>query len=92
MNIIKIENIKRIQGFSNKIEISSNYKHSDTKSYLVVLNDEDVNNDNCLIKLRGYKIDVLLIPKKYRFTFFEETNTGKLIKTNLVNEFTISYY
>lgn len=92
MNIIKIENIKRIQGFTNKIEISSNYKNNEIINIIVILSEEDVNNDNCLLKLKGYRINVLLIPKKYRYTFLDETPTGKLIKLNLDNNYTISYF
>ena len=92
MNIIKIENVKRFNGFSNKVEISSNYKYSDIKSNLVILNDEEINNDNTLNKLKGYSISCLLIPKKYRFTFFDETSLGKIIKVQLNENYTISYY
>jgi hypothetical protein len=92
MNIISIENTKRFNSFSNKVEISSNYKYSDNKNYLLILNDDDINNDNCIIKLRGYSISCLLIPKRYRFTFFDETPIGKIIRRNLTEDFSISYY
>lgn len=92
MNIIKIENVKRFNGFSNKVEILSNYKYSETKSNLVILNEEDINNDNSINKLKGYSISCLLIPKKYKFTFFDETPLGKIIKVQFNKNYTISYY
>lgn len=91
MNIIKIENTKRFIGFSNKVEISSNYKYSDNNHYLVILNNDEINNDNTINKLKGYSISCLLIPKKYRYTF-NETSLGKIIKVNLKENCIISYY
>lgn len=71
MNIIKIENVSNIQGFHNKLEISTKGKSISqySNTTLVVFSEEDVHNDNCLIKLRGYNINALLIPKKYKYTF-----------------------
>lgn len=91
MNIIKIENVKRIQGFHNKVEITSEFKHTERYSVLVVLSDDDINNDNSLLKLRGYDISTLLIPKRYKYTF-AETKVGVLIRPQLNKNYVISYY
>ena len=91
MNIIKVENVRNIEGFNNKIEIKSDYKYSDKQSIIVVLSEDDINNDNSLVKLRGYDISGLLIPKRFKFTF-DETTVGKLIKQQLNRKNIISYY
>ena len=56
MNIIKIQNVGKINSFNNRLDIKSNVVFNSTKDKLmVVLSDDDVNNENCLIKLReGY--------------------------------------
>lgn len=91
MNIIKVENVRRIEGFNNRIEIKSDYKYSDKTSALVILNEDDINNDNSIIKLRGLMISVLLIPKRNKYTF-ADTSVGKLVKSCLTEKSIISYY
>jgi hypothetical protein len=58
---------------------------------MVVLSAEDIENINSLINLRGYSIYVLLIPKKYKFTF-NDTDYHKSIVANLMPNYVISYY
>jgi len=91
MNIIKIENVKQITGFQNRLEIKSDYKYSSENSIMAILSDDDINNDNCLVKLRGYVINILLLPKRYKYTF-NETKTGELIAIQLSKNCVISYY
>lgn len=91
MNIINIENVRRIEGFNNKVEIKSDYKYSDKISTVVILNEDDINNDNSTIKLRGVVISALLIPKRNKYTF-ADTNVGKLLKPCLTEKSIISYY
>lgn len=91
MNIIKIENVRRIAGFSNTLEIKSEFKHNEKNSFIVILSENDINNDNCFIRLKGYNISALLIPNKFKFTFFE-TSLGKLIQPVLNKKYVISYY
>lgn len=92
MNIIKIENVRRMDSTTYSVIVKSDYIYSEKTSTIVVLNEEDVENSNCLIKLKGYDVSALLIPKKYKYTF-NETSTGKAIMP-LYNEkyYTISYY
>ena len=91
MNIIKIENVRRINGFVNRLEIVSNYRYDGTYSALLILSEEDILNENSLIKLRGFIISSLLLPKKYKYTF-NDTKVGKLIVPNLEKNTVISYY
>ena len=91
MNIIKIENYKSCFGSTHSIEIKSDHTLNVNKGYIIVLSEEDINNLNTLIKLRGYLIDVLLIPKKFKFTF-NDTDYYNLIKIQLSKRHTISYY
>ena len=92
MNIIKIENCRRIDGFSSRLEVKTNYKYNDSfNAFIVILSEEDIKNDNCLLKLRGVTISGLLIPKKYKYTF-NESPIYKYVTMNLVKDFAISYY
>lgn len=91
MNIIKLENVNKVNTFNHKLEIKSNYRHDETSTIMVILSEEDVNNDNCVIKLRGYIVKILILPKKYKFTF-NDTKTYKAIINNLSDNFIISYY
>jgi hypothetical protein len=50
MNIIKIENVRRINAQVGSIEVLSDYKYNDNQSIVVVLSEEDILNDNRLIK------------------------------------------
>lgn len=91
MNIIKVENVRRIDGYNNRVEIKSDYKYSDKLSTVVILNEDDINNDNSILKLRGVMISVLLIPKRNKYTF-ADTEVGKLLKPCLSEKSIISYY
>lgn len=91
MNIVKIGNIGKITSFNNKLEINSNIRVNDKTGIMVILSDDDVINENSLIKLRGTVIDILILPKKYKFTF-NDTKTGQLIKLNYNEKIVISYY
>ena len=91
MNIIKVENVRRIESFNHKLEIKSDYKYSDNISTVVVLSEEDIDNVNSVIKLKGYSISALLIPKRKKYTFFE-TKVGEIVKQSLTEKSVISYY
>lgn len=91
MNIIKLENVGRVTPFLNKLEIGSNYHAKEKFSYMVVLSEDDINNSNSFIKLKDISISILLLPKKYKFTF-NDTEMGKLVLTNLDSKSIISYY
>lgn len=93
MNIIKVENVKGFFGSTHKVEVRTGYKKNgeSTFSTIVVLDGEDIENDNTIVKLKTHNIDCLLIPKKYKFTF-NETKCFKWITPYLVKDFTISYF
>lgn len=91
MNIVKIGNIGKITSYNNKLEINSNIRVNNETGIMVILSDDDVYNENSLIKLRGTVINILILPKKYKFTF-NDTKTGQLIKYNLNEKTVISYY
>ena len=91
MNIIKVENVRRINGFVNRLEIISNYRYDGTYSALLILSENDILNDNSLLKLKGYDISALLLPEKYKYTF-NDTKVGKMIQPQLIIGYIISYY
>lgn len=91
MNIIKIENVRTINGFDNRLEIIGNYQYDAKYSTLIILSEDDILNDNSLLKLKGYSISALLLPKKYKYTF-NDLPVGKLIVPNLEKNTVISYY
>lgn len=91
MNIIKVNNVKRITSTAYGLEIKSNEWFKGENSVVVVLDEDDIQNENRSIKLRGYNIDVLIIPKKYKYTFFE-TPLGNIIKPNLPKGYLTTYY
>lgn len=91
MNIIKIENIKRIETTTSGLIIKSNHINDDKVTIIVIFSESDINNDNCVIKLKGVTIGCLILPIKYKHTFFD-TKTGKLVRPFLVENFDITYY
>ena len=91
MNIVKIENFKSAFGFDNKVEIKADKRDTKKEGVMVVLSDEDIENINSLVKLRGYSIYVLLIPKKYKFTF-NDSDYGKNLRHQFIPNVVISYY
>jgi hypothetical protein len=93
MNIINIENVRKINGFVNRLEIETRNPFSDSVKTItmVILSEDDILNDNSLLKLKGYSISILLLPKKYKYTF-NDLPVGKLIVPNLEKNTVISYY
>lgn len=91
MNIVRIENVKDIDTLNGKIDIKSNQHHTNESVNMVILSADDINNDNSMIALKGYSIRILVIPKKYRYTFYE-TKLGSLIKSQFDSKCNISYY
>ena len=93
MNIIKVENLKSVLGFTNKLEVNTGYKKDGVSHYnsIVILDADDIENENTLIKLRGVIIDALLIPKKYKFTF-NDSKYYSGIKLNFKDSTVISYF
>jgi len=91
MNIVKIGNIGKITSYNNRLEINSNIRINDKTGIMVILSDDDVINENSLVKIRGAVIDILILPRKYKF-IFNDTKTGQLIKFNYNEKVVISYY
>jgi hypothetical protein len=92
MNIIKIQNYKNVLSTTNTVEIKSDYGLGNNNGIMVVLNEDDINDGKFLLNLRGYFIDVLLIPKKYKTGGFSNTNHYDVIKIYLSKNHRISYY
>ncbi|MFW5847659.1 MAG: hypothetical protein ACOCVF_01950 [bacterium] len=90
MNIIRIEKFKRSLGSTHSVDIKTDYKNLN-KGTVVILSENDINNTNTLNKLRGYLIDVLVIPKKYKYTF-NDTEYFDILKIQLSDKPTITYY
>jgi hypothetical protein len=91
MNIIKVENGKGIIVSAHSLELKAERNQNANKAIIVVLSDDDINNDNTLIKLRGLIIDAIIIPKIRKYTFNESSYFEK-IKPNLSKGLNISYY
>lgn len=91
MNIIKVENGKGIIASAHSLELKAERNQNTNKAIIVILSDEDIENDNTLIKLRGYDIDALIVPKKRKYTFNETAYFEKL-KPQLNKGNYISYY
>lgn len=91
MNIIKINNIKSVLSMAHSLEIKSNERFDNKITTMVILDEQDIQNENRVMKLRGYLISILLLPSKYKYTF-NETPMGKKIQPNLIENVEISYY
>jgi len=92
MNIIKIENYKSAIGFNDKVEIYvEKRKDLNRQGVVVILSEDDIENFNTIIKLKGYSIYLLIIPKKYRFTF-NDTKYFKDLSHQFIPNVIISYY
>lgn len=92
MNIIRIDNSKSILTTTYSLTVNVE-KHKDLNKVLtvVILSENDIENENSLIKLKGINIDVLVIPKKYKFSF-NETKYYAHLMTQLTKENNITYY
>lgn len=91
MNKIRVNGVKRVIGFNNRVEIKTDFKNFDKLSDMVILNEEDILNKNKMIKIRGMYISCLFIPRKFRYTF-EEQESYDIIKPCLTKDSVISYY
>jgi hypothetical protein len=94
MNIIKLHNITGIDAHSHSLEINTGKQYltsGDKMTVMAILNEDEINNRNTIIKVKGYNIDVLLIPTKFKYTFFE-TELGKIIQLYLTKNHKITYF
>lgn len=92
MNIIRLDNVKSTLAttFSLTLNIEKN-KDLGNHFVIVVLDEDDINNINTIIKLKGLSIDVLMIPNKVKFTFNESKYFDALL-SQLNKEYYITYY
>lgn len=92
MNIIRLENVKSSMATTYSLTLNVEKNKDIGKTFvIVILNEDDVNNDNSLIKLRGFNINVLAIPKKIKFTF-NEGEYFKALELQLDKDYKITYY
>ena len=92
MNIIRVENVKNVSATTYSLTVRvEKFKETNIQHVIVVLSEDDIINDNSLLKLIGVNIDVLLVPRKLRFTF-NETEYFKKLQIGLMENHTITYF
>lgn len=92
MNIIRVENVKNVSATTYSLTVRvEKFKETKIQHVIVVLSEDDIINDNSLLKLIGVNIYVLLVPRKLRFTF-NETEYFKKLQIGLVENHTITYF
>jgi hypothetical protein len=92
MNIIRIDNVKSTLSTSFSLTINiEKYKDLNKSFTIVILDEDDIENMNSLIKLKGIVIDTLIIPKKYKFTI-NETKYYDVLSTQFDKDYKITYY
>lgn len=92
MNIIRLDNVKSALATTYSLTLNVE-KNKDIQKHfvIVVLDEEDIENKNTLIKLKGLNIDVLMIPKKLKFSF-NESEYFDVLSSQLNKENHITYY
>lgn len=92
MNIIRVDNAKGVLSTTFSLTVNVE-KHKDINKTLtvVILSEEDIENPNSLIKLKGINIDVLVLPKKNKFSF-NETKYFDIISSQFSKDYNITYY
>ena len=92
MNIIRVDNVKSVLSTTYSLTLNvEKYKDLEKHTTIVVLDEEDIGNRNTTIKLKGISIDILIIPKKFKFTF-NETEYHDIISAQLSTNYNITYY
>ncbi len=94
MNQIKINNMGSIGVNTHSIDINSRIQPASIdkiSDLIIILSEEEILNDNFFEKLRGKLIRILIIPKRFKYTF-NETPISILIKPCLNEKSHISYY
>jgi hypothetical protein len=92
MNIIRTENVKSTLSTSYSLTLNIE-KHKDLNKSctIVILDGDDIENMNSLIKLKGIVIDILIIPKKFKYTM-NDTKYYDVISTQFDKDYKITYY
>ena len=70
MNHLKIKNFISALEDTHSAEINTNNNGGRIGNVIILSNDE-IENENTINKLKDIKIDILTIPKKYKYTFSE---------------------
>lgn len=70
MNHLKIRNYISTLEDSYSAEINTNIG-SGRVGNVIILSAEDLENPNLMYKLKNVKLDVLIIPKKFKYTFID---------------------
>lgn len=92
MNIIRLDNVKSALATTYSLTLNVE-KNKDIQKHfvIVVLDEEDIENKNTLIKLKGLNIDVLMIPKKLKFSF-NDSEYFDVLSSQLNKENYLTYY
>jgi len=92
MNIIKLDSgVKRFHSFNGGVDILVD-PLVNRNGVIIVLSEDDMENDNIINKLRGYTINGLLIPRKYRYTYKENKTFIILQPTLISKDWFVSFY
>jgi len=92
MNIIRIDNAKSTLSTAYSLTVNvEKYKDISKILTVVILSEEDIDNENSLIKLKGINIDVLILPKKHKFSF-NDTKYYEHLIPQFSENYNITYY
>lgn len=91
MNKIKINGVKNILATNNSVEIKTDFKYHDKLIDIIILSEDDILNDNKLIKLRGYMIGCLIIPMKFKY-ILKDQKSYEILKPSISDKTIITYY
>lgn len=84
MNHLKIKNYISAIDDTHSAEINTNINGGRIGN-IIILSQEEVENENSINKLKDIKIDILTIPKKFKYTF-SETRLYKLLEPQMFLE------
>lgn len=84
MNHLKIKNFISAIEDTHSAEINTNINGGRIGNVIILSNDE-IENENTINKLKDIKIDILTIPKKYKYTFCE-TKLYDQLKSKIFSE------
>jgi len=90
MNKIIINNSDKLTATVNSVNVTAGVS-GNNNSTIIVLNEDDIENENYSNKLRGYRIDVLIVPKQYKNKLRFTTN-GHIIFAAFTEKTLVTYY
>jgi hypothetical protein len=89
MNIFQIQSDSKINLRSNNLAIVQ--ENNKTTKTMLVVSTEDLYGGSQQYKFHGITIDILMLPKGGKNSFFE-LNFGKNLMPNLLPDYKILYY